>query len=150
MRRMMVAVPAAIGIFGIAQFFQPERANPPSDPQASFEAVAHPPPEVTAVLQRACRDCHSNRTVWPWYSRIAPASWLVASDVAEGRGKLNFSRWDIYGPEMSQSRLRAVCGAMRSGEMPPWYYRPLHPEAKVTAEDIAAVCAAAEGGKTGR
>jgi hypothetical protein len=57
-----------------AQFFQPERTNPPSDFSASFEAVAKPPREVAAVLARACGDCHSNGTQWPWYSRVAPVS----------------------------------------------------------------------------
>ena len=89
----------------VSQFIQPERTNPPADPAASFEAVAKPPREVAAVFGRACGDCHSNQTVWPWYSRISPVSWLVVGDVKEGRAKLNFSQWNIYSPEMTRIKL---------------------------------------------
>lgn len=125
----------------IAQFFQPERTNPPADPSASFEQVAKPPHEVASVIGRACRDCHSNQTSWPWYSHIAPASWLVASDVKQGRAKLNFSQWNIYSPEMTRIKLGEICQEITEGGMPPAYYRPLHPETKVTPAEASAVCA---------
>src|SRR5262245_21993196 len=64
------------------------------------------PPEVKAILRRACYDCHSNETVWPWYSRLAPLSWLISRDVHEGRSKLNFSTWDQYTPEEQLSKLK--------------------------------------------
>lgn len=80
----------------VAQFVQPDQTNPSADPSASFEAVAQPPKELTRVFERACRDCQSNRTVWPGYSKLAPVSWLLARDVKEGRAKLNFSQWNIY------------------------------------------------------
>jgi hypothetical protein len=82
------------GALLIAQFIQPERVNPPADPSASFEAVAAPSRDVAAAIGRSCRDCHSNQTSWPWYSRISPVSWLIADDVKEGRAKLNFSQWN--------------------------------------------------------
>ena len=126
----------------LAQFIQPDRTNPPADPSTSFEAVAKPPHEVAAVLGRACADCHSNHTVWPWYSRVSPASWLVASDVKQGRAKLNFSQWNIYGPEMTRIKLGEICEELRKGEMPPMYYVPMHPETKVTPSEISTVCAA--------
>ncbi|MFN7996929.1 MAG: heme-binding domain-containing protein [Bryobacteraceae bacterium] len=125
-----------------AQFVQPERTNPPADPAASFEAVAKPHPEISAMVGRACRDCHSNETSWPWYSRISPVSWLVARDVKVGRAKLNFSQWNIYAPEMTRIKLAVMCEEVRKGEMPPPYYRPMHPNAKVTPSEVSAVCAA--------
>lgn len=128
--------------FLVAQFVQPERTNPPAEPSASFEAVAKPPQPVADMVGRACRDCHSNDTRWPWYSRIAPASWLVASDVKEGREKLNFSQWNIYGPEMTRVKLGAICDQVKRGDMPPPYYRPLHPSTKVTPAEVSAVCSA--------
>ena len=126
----------------VAQFIQPERTNPPADPSASFEAVAKPPREVAAVIGRACRDCHSNRTVWPWYSRISPVSWLLAGDVKEGRAKLNFSQWNVYSPEMSRIKLGKICAEVKKGEMPPWYYLPMHPDTKVTPAEVLAICSA--------
>jgi heme-binding protein len=134
------ALALVLGVL-IAQFIKVERTNPPLDPAASFEAVAKPTPEAAAVVGRACRDCHSNQTVWPWYSQIAPVSWLIASDVKEGRAKLNFSQWNIYSPEMTRIKLGQICEEVKKAEMPPAYYVPMHPEAKLTAADVSAVCA---------
>jgi hypothetical protein len=125
----------------VVQFFPPERTNPPADPAASFEAVVKPPPRVSAILARACHDCHSYGTVWPWYSQVAPVSWLVADDVSKARRKFNFSVWARMSPERSQEVLGDMCDEVKAGEMPLWYYRLMHPEAKLSGEDVAAVCA---------
>jgi len=118
---------------------RPARTNPAADPGASFDALEKPSPQVSAVLERACRDCHSNRTVWPWYSGIAPASWLVAWDVNEGREHLNFSEWSRRGAPKS-GRLEAICAEAREGDMPPWRYTLLHPEARLGEAHVAALC----------
>lgn len=135
----LAVVAVAVGI----QFIQPDRTNPPSDPAASFEAVAKPSPQAAALVRRACYNCHSNQTVWPWYARVAPMSWLVAGDVRDGRAHLNLSEWNRLSPEMSRIKMGAMCEEMRKGEMPLWQYLLLHPEAKLSREDIAAFCAAA-------
>ena len=128
----------------VAQAIQPNRTNPPVNPAATWQSVAKPAPEVAAIVNRSCRDCHSNETVWPWYSHVAPMSWLVARDVNKGRTKLNFSRWDIYSPEMSQFRLTEACNEVRKGEMPLFFYTPLHSEAKLTPQDVETFCSAAK------
>jgi mono/diheme cytochrome c family protein len=96
------------------------------------------PPWDTAVTRalvvRACYDCHSNETVWPWYSHVAPMSWLLQRDVDEGRRKLNFSEWD-----RPQKEARESAKAVRKGEMPPWYYTPVHPDARLTAAETQAL-----------
>ena len=125
----------------LSQFIQPERTNPPADPSASFEAVAKPRREVATAIGRACRDCHSNDTVWPWYSRFSPVSWLVASDVNKGRAKLNFSQWNIYSPEMTRIKMGEICEEVKKGGMPPRYYVPMHPDARVTPNEVNAICA---------
>jgi mono/diheme cytochrome c family protein len=84
-------------------------------------------PETRALFMRACGDCHSNATVWPWYSNVAPASWLVAHDVAEGREALNVSLWGLQRNEADEA-----ADLLMEGEMPPWFYLPLHPEAKLS------------------
>jgi hypothetical protein len=86
-------------------------------------------------------DCHSNRTAWPWYSGVAPASWLVVDDVKEARAEFNLSEWGKLAPNTAQEKRKAMCAEVRDGEMPPWQYLLLHPEAKVRAEDVAALCA---------
>ena len=76
---------------------------------------------------RVCRDCHSNETRWPWYSSVAPASWLVQHDVEEGRSHFNVSEWGRaknHGDEAAKE--------VREGEMPPWFYLPAHPEARLS------------------
>jgi cytochrome c551/c552 len=146
-RILRIVLLAAVAVLIGAQFFQPRRTNPVSDPAYSFEAVSRPPAEVTSILNRACRDCHSNETVWPWYSKVAPASWLVAQDVQQGRTHLNFSEWSRFGPEMARSRLREVCEQVRGAEMPLWYYVPMHPSAKLSLAEIDTLCTQYPGGR---
>ncbi len=129
------------GIAVVIQFVRPDRTNPPSDPTGSFEALVKPAPRAAAVLGRACMDCHSNQTVWPWYSAVAPVSWLVANDVNEGRARLNLSEWRNLGPDMSAKRRKSMCTEVSGGEMPLWQYRLIHREARLSAQDVSAVCA---------
>ena len=144
---LKTAAGVAVGLLVVMQFFRPERANPPSDPAASFDAVAKPSQEIASTLKRACYDCHSNQTNWPWYSNVAPMSWLVVSDVKEGRAKLNFSEWTRPGREGELPSLGEVCESVRDGKMPLRSYTLLHPDASLTAQEIAALCSAtgAEG-----
>jgi cytochrome c551/c552 len=81
--------------------------------------------EAQAIARRACYDCHSNETVWPLYSKIAPVSWLVTYDVVEGREKLNFSEWALGGGKEADD----IAETVAEGEMPPRIYTIMHPEA---------------------
>jgi hypothetical protein len=136
-RKLAYAAAGVVVLAAILQFVQPERTNPPSDPAASFA----PPPHVASVIERSCKDCHSNRTTWPWYSGIAPVSWLVVQDVKEGRARLNLSEWARYAPDMAALRMKAMCQQAATGEMPPWQYRLVHRNAKLGQEGVAALCA---------
>jgi len=98
------------------------------------------PPEVAGILTRACQDCHSNQTVWPWYSRIAPVSWLTIHDVNEGRGELNFSEWSRYTARRQDRKLKEICEQVERGEMPMPIYTVTHPQAKLTASDRKTIC----------
>jgi len=122
------------------QFFPPVRTNPTSDPGASFEAVVKPPQEAASSLKRACNDFHSNQTAWPWYSNIAPVSWLVANDVNEGRAHLNLSNWTQPGAEGEKPEIGELCSEVQAGKMPLRSYTLLHPQAKLTGQEIAALC----------
>lgn len=96
------------------------------------------PPEVVALLKRACFDCHSNETLWPWYSRIAPGSWLMAHDIEEGRKALDYSDWDGLDEEDKQFNREQTRDVVADDEMPPWFYViPFHAEAKITPQDRA-------------
>ena len=133
-------LPLLAAVLIVLQFFGPDTANPPEDPASTFAAVAKPPAEVIQVLDRGCRDCHTNRTEWPWYSRVAPASFLVARDVNKGRAHLNFSNWRGMTPEITALRMSEACIAVTRGEMPLPYYLPAHPEAKLTPADVKTIC----------
>ena len=87
-------------------------------------------PRTRDLFFRACKNCHSNETIWPWYSFVAPASWLVQSDVDEARSHFNVSEWgraENHGDEAAKR--------VRKAEMPPWFYLPAHPEAQLSDEE---------------
>src|SRR6516164_493590 len=96
LRRFKFFVIAAVILFFAFQVYRPECTNPPADPKQDIHAILAVDPQVDSVMQRSCNDCHSNQTAWPWYSKVAPASWLVVSDVKRGRAAVNFSEWSKY------------------------------------------------------
>ena len=117
--------------FVAIQFVPADQSNPPVE--ASLEAS----PALLAVLRRACFDCHSHETVWPWYAKVAPISHLLAHDVQEGREHLNFSSWGQLGPQQQRELREEVLEEVEDGEMPLWFYVPLHPDASLSEADIA-------------
>jgi Haem-binding domain len=124
----------------LAQLVRPSRTNPPVDPKQEITAHMQMDPAVTATLTRACNDCHSNRTRWPWYSNVAPVSWLVARDVNEGREELNFSEWGASREKEPGKLLGKICSEMKEGEMPMATYRLMHPQARITSAEAENVC----------
>lgn len=107
-------------------------ANPPVTRAASFGSQAG-----TDLARGACLDCHSDETTWPWYSNVAPMSWLIQKDVDEGRAALNFSEWDL-----PQEEMKDLLEVVEEGEMPPTSYTLLHPDARLTEEERATLLAA--------
>jgi hypothetical protein len=136
-RYSLLVVGAAVVI---AQFVPVNRTNPPVDQQQDFVVCMKPPAAVAAAIERSCRDCHTNRTIWPAYSRVAPISWLVADDVHEGRAHLNFSEWGKLDARRSARKLEDVCDEVKAGGMPLRKYTLLHPAAKLTEADVQAIC----------
>ena len=121
----------ALPVFVLIQFVPVERSNP-----ATVSDIPAPP-EVESVLRRACYDCHSNETSWPWYSRIAPVSWLVAHDVKEAREKMNLSTWSLLSESEKVEALHEIWEEVEEGEMPPWLYLLQHPEARLSEQDLS-------------
>ena len=110
----------------VIQFLPVDRQNPP----VTGEVVAHDP--VMEALRNSCYDCHSNETRWPWYSRVAPVSWLIAEHVAEGRGHLNFSEWQGMPVEDRGQAMEKIWEEVEKGAMPLPTYLRMHPEAALT------------------
>ena len=107
-----------------------ERDNPPS------AATIGGPPEVVEILRGACFDCHSNETHWPFYSYVAPMSWLVTGDVAGGRSRLNFSDWEELRSGFQKRFARRIVERVEAGEMPLWQYRTVHWGATISADQL--------------
>jgi hypothetical protein len=117
-----------------------------SNPPERFKIDA--PPEVEAVLRRACFDCHSNETRWPLYSRIAPGSWLMARDVKNGRQHLNFSKWGDVDDDERLTDMENCWDQVAAGEMPKWFYvYPMHLSARLSDADKALLKGWVDGAK---
>lgn len=106
-----------------------------SNCQAASARDLHVSPETGLLLKRACMDCHSNHTVWPWYSYVAPISWLVERDVSKGREHLNFSEWDQYTFKRRQELLAHIATAVKNREMPLPQYTLMHHDARLSSTD---------------
>jgi len=123
-------VVTAFAVLGwVIQLIHVEQSNP----RVLIEVSA--PGDVHEILRRSCYDCHSNETEWPWYSRIAPASWIVTSDVVRGRRELNFSDWPALDPELDAYIRGLVAKRIEAGDMPTGPYALLHPGARLSEED---------------
>lgn len=114
---------AAVVIFGLIQLvpFGHDHTNPPTVSEPNWVS-----PEARALVKQSCFQCHSNETEWPWYSNIAPASWLVAMDVKEGREQFNFSDWQNHPGEVDE-----MAEEIQDGGMPPIQYWMFHPSSKL-------------------
>lgn len=126
--------------FVVIQFIRPTFSNPEIVAGQPIEESGNVPPEVAATLARSCNDCHSNRTAYPWYSRISPASWFMAGHIEEGRRELNFSEWGTYPARRKKRKLEEICEMVESGTMPLGSYTLIHREAVLTAEQSKAIC----------
>ena len=132
------AVAAAIGLMNLATV---DRTNPPESPAETIESQTRMPADVAAIFRRACRNCHSTRTEWPWYSAVAPFGWLMTADVYAAREHLNLSTWGHYNEEERTGSLIGICEMVASNQMPLWYYKPAHyPSAWLAESDKKAVC----------
>ncbi len=128
--RLLLRAAAATIVVAVAiQFIPVDRSNPPVD------FAIDPPADVQAILERSCYDCHSNRTRWPWYSHVAPVSWLVARDVHEARGDLNFSEWPAFDFEAQDHAMVEIGKQIRGRKMPLPIYLIMHPDARLSEAD---------------
>jgi hypothetical protein len=123
------------------QFFRPERSNPELEAKNDLRNVPGTDSSSALIFRRACYDCHSNETRWPWYSNIAPVSWFLASDVHTGRKHLNFSLWGKYASTRRSQSLDDIQDEISSGDMPLPAYLLLHPSARLTAAEKDTVLA---------
>jgi len=127
-----IAIAIAAGAIQLVPFGH-AHSNPPVTAEPRWDS-----PKTRALFQRACFDCHSNETQWPWYAHVAPMSWLLQRDVDGGRSHLNFSQWN-----QPQRHAGDVAREVASGAMPLWFYLPMHPAARLSAQEKLALMAGA-------
>ncbi|MEP7270721.1 MAG: heme-binding domain-containing protein [Acidobacteriota bacterium] len=132
LKRLVVLL---VGLLLVIQVVRPARTNPPIDSTRTIEARTQMNPEIAAILDRSCNDCHSFKTRWPWYTEIAPASWLVVWDVNEAREHLSLSDWGSYNQKKVKHLLEEMNDEVMEGKMPPANYVRLHPEARLSEAD---------------
>ena len=126
-------------LFLLAPFVHPFGPVKTQEPSGPLLLGSQAPAAVARVLERSCRNCHSEETEWPWYSYLPPVSWMIESDVARARDHMDLSRWDEYGPERQQELLTKMGVAVRRRTMPLPKYVRLHPAARLSDEEIALI-----------
>ena len=131
---------AFLGIFLAIQLVPVQRTNPPFDPATSLERSLPLPAQVKAILDRSCRDCHTNETRWPGYAYVAPASWLLVRDVEEGRENLNFSEWGLLDADSQRDSLIEICRKVTRGQMPLKPYTWINRGARLAPGDVKTLC----------
>lgn len=122
---LMIVLGALVILFILIQLVPQDHTNPEITREIQWDS-----PQTRALAKRACFDCHSNETVWPWYSNVAPVSFVLSGHIAEGRESLNFSEWNRGNEDFEE-----VQEVIQKGEMPLWDYLLMHPEAKLTAAE---------------
>ena len=126
LRRVLLALLGALVAIQLVPYGR-DHSHPPVVAEPEWNA-----PATRELAVRACFDCHSNETRWPWYAHVAPLSWLVQRDVDEGREHLNFSEWS-----RPQRHAHDAMEVVAEGEMPPWFYLPLHASARLSEAERA-------------
>ena len=128
---------AAVGLLGLAcSFVHPSGPVKGQRSTAPLLSGADTDPSVTRVIERSCRNCHSERTEWPWYSYVAPLSWLIENDVHRGRSQLNLSQWDTYTVDQQAELLTKLGVEVRNRRMPLPKYLQLHPSARLSDREV--------------
>ena len=128
----------------IIQFFQPEKNTKLENPQNDIVFVIEVPTAVKKKIVNACYDCHSETTVYPFYNRIVPVSWILAKHIRDGKDHLNFSEWANYDKKKQIKLLTAICEEITEGEMPLKGYVFMHSNAIINEKENEEICLWAE------
>ena len=141
MKKVLKIIAAVIFVAFIAiQFIRPDFTNPPIVQGQTLEDSVQLPENVAGIMKRSCSDCHSNTTAYPWYAQIQPSAWFLKHHIDEGRGELNFSIWKTYEAKKQRRKLAEICEEAHEKSMPLPSYLWIHFDAKLSVDDIKALC----------
>jgi len=144
MRRRRIYLVLVVAALILIQFFRPEKNLGEPDPETDFIRVSHVPDTLASVFLHSCYDCHSNHTIYPWYSSVAPFSWYLKRHIDEGKAHLNFSSWGIMDKAQKITQLDQICEEITYGTMPLKSYLWIHTSSKLSEQEIKAICEWAE------
>ena len=144
MRIVKIILVCLAVIFVLIQFVRIDRSNPPIVAENTMETALNVPPDIQQIMSRSCNDCHSNKTVYPWYTQVAPVSWWLRNHIEDGRRELNTSEFATYNVRKKSKKLEEVCEQVKSGEMPLPSYLIVHRSAALSPSEIEALCAWSE------
>jgi hypothetical protein len=136
---MIVLAVLVVGLV-VIQFFQIDRTAPPVYAAETIEAAVPVPPDISEIIGRSCSDCHSNLTVYPWYTRIQPVGWFMKNHINDGRRELNFSIFNTYTPRRKVKKLEDLCEQVTKREMPLPSYLWIHRDSALADTEIKALC----------
>ncbi len=132
MKKVLIVLAVA---FIIIQFFRIDKTNPPVNEGMDFLKIKNTPENIATVIRTSCYDCHSNETVYPWYSNVQPVAWFLKSHIDDGRKHLNFSTFSTYEPKKQAHKLEEAVEMIEQDKMPLESYILGHPEAKLSPEN---------------
>ena len=139
-RFIKIAVLVLAIVFVVLQFFQIDKTNPEIVQAETLEAIISIPPDVKIILEKACNDCHTNNTRYPWYSYFQPSGWFLKDHVEHGKQHFNMSKFATYDARKQAKKLEEICEQVESGEMPLPSYLYIHREAVLTDTEKKALC----------
>lgn len=131
----IIVVILVVGFIAIQFINRPDKTTAPGITSDDITKKVDVPPDVQSVLKRSCYDCHSSQTVWPWYSQVAPVSWLVADDVVKGRQKMNFSEWGKMSVNKQAKKFSDIVDVVSDTSMPLPKYLIIHKDAVLSPND---------------
>lgn len=126
--------------FVILQFFRVDKINPPIVQADTLDAAVSVPPDIALIIGRSCNDCHSHKTIFPWYTNIQPGGWFMKDHVDHGRSHLNFSVFNTYETKKKDHKLEEICEMVESRQMPLPSYLWLHRDAVLSDGEAKALC----------
>lgn len=138
-KKITISILGLLVVFVIIQFFQPKKNNIAPDSNHLFNSTQLPS-DIKTIFQNACLDCHSNQTTYLWYHKIAPVSWVINSDINDGKEELNLSEWEQLSVIDKISKLNKICREVKNDKMPLKAYVFMHKKARLTEEQRAALC----------
>lgn len=140
LKAIKIVVVLLVIAFATLQVFQVDRTNPPIIEAETLAAAVNVPENVQAIFDRSCNDCHSNNTVYPWYSKVQPSGWFVKDHIDDGRRHLNFSVFNTYEQKRKVKKLEEICEQVESKEMPLPSYLWLHRDAAMRDGEAKILC----------